>query len=331
MVVVLSLIVSVLALITGFVVFKLKKTKEQLCRIGLLYNNLDERFKHLSAKSDELQKLLADAEQLALVTRQTENAVMIMNAQGDIIWVNDSFTRMYGYSYEQFVASLGHNIRQTSFNPKILERLERCISTQKPVVYEALNITKGGKEIWTRTSLLPLINESREVIGLVTVDSDIHQRVVATEELICHIQSFNEKIERIAEQLNVMVDLTDALFERINISHRRIDRTDQIIGTVKEISDQTKILGINASIEAHAAGENGKSFRVIANEIVNVSNTTNKALSEISQLITKIQSSSDKLTNEKERSESAITSHRSLISELKKEINEVQSVIQGIK
>jgi len=48
-------------------------------------------------------------------------------------------------------------------------------------------------------------------------------------------------------------------------------------------------------------------------------------------LIDKIQSSSDKLINEKERSELAINSHRSLIGDLKREINEVQCVIQEIK
>lgn len=308
--------------------------KHKLASIETLENQndlLNQALTESKNREDVLTAAIAETERLSQVTRQTENAVMLMNAQGDILWVNDSFTRMYEYTYDEFVAALGRNIRQTSFNPKIMERLERCANTRRPVVYEALNITRSGKEIWTRTSLLPLVGNLGEIIGMVTVDSDIHQRVVATEELIRHIQSSHEKIERIADQLNVMVELTNSLFERIDISQRRIERTDQIIGTVKEISDQTKILGINASIEAHAAGENGKGFRVIANEIVSVSNTTNKALLEISQLISKIQSSSDKLINEKERSELAITTHRSLIGELKREINEVQCVIQQIK
>lgn len=308
--------------------------KHKLANIKTLENQNDLLNQALTVsknREDVLTAAIAETERLSLVTRQTENAVMLMNAQGDILWVNDSFTRMYEYTYDEFVAALGRNIRQTSFNPKIMERLERCATTRRPVVYEALNITRSGKEIWTRTSLLPLVGNLGEIIGMVTVDSDIHQRVVATEELIRHIQSSHEKIERIVDQLNVMVELTNSLFERIDISQRRIERTDQIIGTVKEISDQTKILGINASIEAHAAGENGKGFRVIANEIVSVSNTTNKALLEISQLISKIQSSSDKLINEKEQSELAITTHRSLIGELKREINEVQCVIQQIK
>jgi PAS domain S-box-containing protein len=279
----------------------------------------------------KLQEELKESERLAIVSRQTENAVMLMDPQGNIVWVNESFERMYEYTYDEFIAKLGNNIRRTSFNPKIHERLERCTVQKLPVIYEALNITRSGKEIWTRTSLLPLLSDTKEVIGLVTVDSDIHQRVAATEELIKHIHTSNEKIEHISEQLNVMVDLTTALFERIDVSQRRIERTDQIIGSVKQISDQTKILGINASIEAYVAGDHGKSFRVIASEIVNVSNVTATALREINDLIVKIQQNSDKLSTDRERSEVAISSHRTLIDELRREINEVQSVIEQIK
>lgn len=310
---------------------KLKKKTSEHSDLLLRNKELTDLLEENAHRISDFETKIDEVDQLALVTQQTENAVMLMNAEGDILWVNESFTRMYEYTYEEFTAALGNNIRKTSFNPKIMERLERCKSTRKAVVYEALNITKSGKEIWTRTSLLPLVDELDSIVGLVTVDSNIHQRVVATEELIRHIHSSNEKIERIAEQLTAMVELTDSLFERINIAQRRIERTDQIVKTIKQISDETKILGINASIEAHAAGENGKGFRVIANEIVNVSNTTNNSLHEISELISKIQSSSDKLINEKEQSEVAITEHRSLISELKREINEVQCVIEEIR
>jgi PAS domain S-box-containing protein len=255
---------------------------------------------------------------------------MLMNAEGDILWVNDSFTRMYEYTFQEFTAKLGNNIRKTSFNPKIMERLNHCYTQKTPITYEALNITKTGREIWTHTSLIPLLSDAKEIIGLVTIDSDIHKRIKASEELVQHILSFNQKIEKTAEQLNVMVELTNVLFERIEKSQRRIDRTDQIISYVKEISDQTKILGINASIEAHTAGQYGKGFRVIANEMVQISTVTINSLKEINDLIGSIKRSSDKLGTEKEKSEGAIELHRTLLSELKKEINEVEGVIHQL-
>lgn len=283
-----------------------------------------------TAKIQSLNRALEISEGLAIVTRQTENAVMLMDATGNIIWINDSFTKMYEYTYKEFTVALGTNIKKTSFNPEITERLNRCTSTKKSVTYEALNITKSGREIWTHTSLIPLLSNHNEVIGLVTIDSDIHKRIKAGQELIDHILSFNQKIEKISAELNVTVEMTDALFERIEKSQRRIDRTDQIVNYVKEIADQTKILGINASIEAHTAGEYGKGFRVIANEMVKISSITINSLKEINGLIDSIKRTSDKLRTEKEQSEQAISKHRALIAELKHEINEVEYVIQQL-
>lgn len=290
-----------------------------------------EIIKEFEEKIESLNKDIYLTENHAIVTRQTENAVMLMDADGNILWTNDSFTRMYEYTYEEFTSTLGTNIRRTSFNPKINERLTLCKTTKRSVTYDAPNITKTGKEVWTHTSLIPLLSDQREVIGLVTIDSDIHKRVQAEKELVDHILSFNQRIEKISEQLNVMVGLTDTLFERIEISQKRIDRTDQVISFVKNISDQTKILGLNASIEANSAGQYGRGFRVIANDIVKISAVTINSLKEINELIGSVKRSSDKLGNEKKLSEQAISTHRTLIAELKNQINEVESVIHQLK
>jgi PAS domain S-box-containing protein len=278
-----------------------------------------------------LQEKLTHLSKLAIVAEQSENAVMLMDREGDIEWVNKSFTRMYGYSYSEFTEALGDNIRKTSFNPKIIERLNRCVNLRQAVTYEALNITKSGREIWTHTSLVPLLDEYDNVIGLATIDSDIHNRIAASETLIKHVVSSNLKLEKITEQLNFMVDLTNALFERIDKSQERIEKTNQIISYVKGISDQTKILGINASIEAHSAGNHGHGFRIIANEIVSISNRTIQALKEINDLIVSIKRSSDKLSNERERSEAAIGLHRELIEEMKQNTNEIEEAITRLK
>jgi methyl-accepting chemotaxis protein len=128
-----------------------------------------------------------------------------------------------------------------------------------------------------------------------------------------------------------MFELTNILFERIDKSQKKIEQTDQIVAYVKSISDQTKILGINASIEAHAAGTHGHGFRVIANELVTISNRTIKSLTEINELITSVKRSSDKLGNEREKSEASINLHRSLINELQHELQEVEGIVNQLR
>lgn len=308
---------------------KFRKLKaDEICLLHKLYSEEKARFKSDIAN---LENKIITLNKLAIVSQQSENAVMLMDADGNIEWVNNSFTRMYEYTYQEFIASLGDNIRKTSFNPKIIERLNRCVSSKRAVTYEALNITRSGKQLWTHTSLIPLLGEDDTVIGLVTIDSDIHKRIDASELLIRHVVSFNFKLEKITEQLNFMVELTNILFERIDKSQTRIEKTNQIITYVKGISDETKILGINASIEANSAGNYGKGFRVIAGEMVSISNRTIQSLKEINDLIESVKQSSDKLGNERKRSEAAISLHRHLIEELQQEISEIEQVVLQLK
>lgn len=328
----LYILITLLGVGNLFFILKVRSlTKQQIIAKTEFDRNQQKIQEICDERIENLQQKIMYLENLARVTIQSENAVMLMDADGNITWINKAFERLYEYSYEEFTKKLGSNIRKTSFNPKIHERLKFCYTEKRPVTYEALNVTKCGREVWTHTSLIPLLNEENETVGLVTIDSDVHNRIKTGEEMSEFIVSFNQQVEKMAKQVDIMVELTDALFERIDISQRRMNRTDQILCFIKEISDQIKILGINASIEAHAAGKFGAGFRVISKEIVAISNVILSSLNEINELVSGVKRTSEKLGTEKERSVQAIDEHRLIIANLKEKINAFEFALMKIK
>lgn len=138
------------------------------------------------------------------------------------------------------------------------------------------------------------IKENGEVVGCILLAKSLrksNELQNAYKNQHAAQQQISRAISVLSDKLQNVVKMNDSILENLNEADKNTKNTDEIIGMIKRISAQTKLLGLNASIEASHAGESGKGFLVVAQEIGKLSDTTNEFLKKIELIMKQINKS----------------------------------------
>ena len=120
------------------------------------------------------------------------------------------------------------------------------------------------------------------------------------------VQSGNE-VNEASRRMSEVATQVETSAERIQLLSEEVRKIDSVTVVIREVADQTNLLALNAAIEAARAGEQGRGFAVVADEVRKLAERTTLSVQEISQMVSNIQRVAVESVDSMQRSRDLVT------------------------
>jgi len=191
--------------ILGSIYLFLKMRTRALQRTqNLLRQKVEQRTKELNEKNLELEKL-------SIVASETDNAVLILNETKQIEWANSGFTRLTGYTVQEFNNLVSQPGPGIEFSKELEEVLDKSITGQHSEIIESSLIKKSGDQIWISSTLTPIFTAENSLNKVVVISTDITVRRKMEEQIRASLEEkgllLREIHHRVKNNLQIIISL----------------------------------------------------------------------------------------------------------------------------
>ncbi|MDH2065683.1 PAS domain-containing methyl-accepting chemotaxis protein [Pantoea sp. GD03673] len=258
-------------------------------------------FKIVKIAADISERMQSSLEQASIINAISRSMAMIaFSPDGHVLEANDNFLRATGYEAAEVIGQhhrlfCSDELSQSEEYRQFWVRLNQgeFFSGQFP------RLNRRGEPLWLRATYNPVFNSDGQLTKIVKFATDVTEQVLRNQqEYDAALNAWNMAVQtrgsaqagadvidnsiRMISQIAEEMSVVSADVTRLN---SQSDSIDGMVETIRRFAMQTRLIALNAAIEAARAGTSGRSFAVVAAEVRSLAASVSSATEEIERVV----------------------------------------------
>ncbi|MEZ6092692.1 MAG: PAS domain-containing methyl-accepting chemotaxis protein [Pirellulaceae bacterium] len=283
------------------------------------------------------QKLLGFDTSAKLNAIASSTGMIEFNLDGTVLDANQNFLETFGYRFEE-ICGQHHRmfVSPSEANASGYEKFWKSLADGKCHKGQFLRIGKHNRQIWVQANYNLAFDESGQPLKVVVFLNDVSDMVRLREQAMAvgeAVARSSEGIVQTSAEISNSVNKTAALTanaeqlarnstESVRMLNQSSITIEKVVEFIRDLAEQTNLLALNATIESARAGEAGRSFAVVANEVKELARQTADATKNIEQTVIDIRANIQGVVDSTEEITSTVAEVNRKVSSIASAVDE---------
>lgn len=233
-------------------------------------------------------------DQRIMFTAMEQSLAMIaFNVQGEVLWANHIFAEVMEHNLDALPGMQHKNFCPPEFSEsRNYGEFWNNLRNGEAFHDKVRRVTGSGRLLWLEAFYTPVLDEDGQVQNVVKIATDITARQNVLEsssnEFMSVVKAMTARTNEVHDASRTIVNDIETLHQESKVVKSNVEMIGSVVSLVKNIADQSHMLGLNAAIEAARAKEYGSGFSVIADEVRKMAYTSKQSADEISGQLAEI-------------------------------------------